>query len=43
MNSRIGINLAKLNMKGFKDQTDRLVKKKAKKPTYKKHKKDVLK
>ena len=28
MNSRIGINLTKLNMKEFKDQIDRLVKKK---------------
>ena len=31
MNSRIGVDLAKLKMKEFKDQIDRLVKKKAKK------------
>ena len=42
-NSHIGINLAKLNMKEFKYQIDRLVRKKARKPSYKKHKDDVLK
>ena len=36
MYSRIGINLAKLNVKEVKDQTDRLVKKKASKPANKK-------
>ena len=35
MNGRYGINLAKLSMKEFKDQIDRIVKKKAKKPAYK--------
>ena len=40
MNCNIGINLAKLNMKEFKDQIDRLVRKKKKK---KQHKNNIKK
>ena len=40
MNCNIGINLAKLNMKEFKDQIDRLVRKKTKK---KQHKNNIKK
>ena len=37
INGNIGINVAKLNMKEFKNEIDRLKRKKAKKTTYKKN------
>ena len=37
INENIGINVAKLNMKEFKNEIDRLKRKKAKKTTYKKN------
>ena len=43
INGNIGINVAKLNMKKFKNEIDRLKRKEAKKTTYKKNKEDVLK
>ena len=42
INANIGINVAKLNMKEFKNEIDRLKRKKAKKQSYKTNKKDVL-
>ena len=42
MNGNIGINLAKLNMKVFRNEIDRLKRKKAKKMSYKTNKKEVL-
>ena len=43
INGNIGINVAKLNMKKFKNEIDRLKRKEAKKTTCKKNKEDVLK
>ena len=42
INANIGINVAKLNMKEFKNEIDRLKRKKANKQSYKTNKKDVL-
>ena len=43
INGSIGINVARLNTKEFKNEIDRLKRKKAKKMSYKKNKEDVLK
>ena len=43
INGNIGISVAKLNMKEFRDEIDRLKGKKAKKEPYKTNKKEVLK
>ena len=42
VNRNIGISVAKLNMKEFKDKINRLKKKKAKKQPYKINKKEIL-
>ena len=42
VNRNIGVNVVKLNMNEFKNETYRLKKKTAKKPSYKTNKKDVL-
>ena len=42
INEDIGINVVKLNIEEFKDEIDKLEKKKAKKESYKRNKKEVL-
>ena len=42
INGNFGINVAKLNMRAFKNEIDRLKRKKAKEQSYKTNKKDVL-
>ena len=42
INGNIGINVVKLNIEEFKDEIDRLEKKKAKKESHKRNKKGVL-
>ena len=42
INENIGINVVKLNIEEFKDEIDKLEKKKAKKESYKRNKKEVL-